>query len=111
MPRWFRVHSIHQIQRLHRSKCVGPPVVILALLLLVPMAAMAQGSPFDTGFNAIQSLFTGTIAKVASLVAIVIGGYGFAHGEPGAKKALAGVAAGTGIAVLAVNVLSWLWGV
>jgi hypothetical protein len=51
------------------------------------------------------------IAKVASLVAIVIGGYGFAHGEPGAKKALAGVAAGTGIAVMAVNVLSWLWGV
>jgi hypothetical protein len=34
-----------------------------------------------------------------------------AHREPGAKKALARVAAGTGIAVLAVNVLSWLWGV
>src|SRR5580658_2146189 len=84
---------------------------LFALLLLVPLAAQAQGSPFDTGFNAIQALFTGTIAKVASLVAIVIGGYGFAHGEPGAKKALAGVAAGTGIAVLAVNVLSWLWGV
>ena len=111
MPRRFRVHSIHQIRRPHRSKCVGPTVVILALLFLVPIAAMAQGSPFDTGFNAIQSLFTGTIAKVASLVAIVIGGYGFAHGEPGAKKALAGVAAGTGIAVMAVNVLSWLWGV
>ena len=84
----------------------------LALLFLMSVAALAQGgSPFDTGFTAIQSLFTGTIAKVASLVAIVIGGYGFAHGEPGAKKALAGVAAGTGIAVLAVNVLSWLWGV
>jgi type IV secretory pathway VirB2 component (pilin) len=41
----------------------------------MPLAALAQGSPFDTGFNAIQSLFTGTIAKVASLVAIVIGGY------------------------------------
>jgi type IV secretory pathway VirB2 component (pilin) len=81
------------------------------LICVLPVAAMAQGSPFDTGFNAIQALFTGTIAKVASLVAIVIGGYGFAHGEPGAKKALAGVAAGTGIAVLAVNVLSWLWGV
>ena len=69
------------------------------------------GSPFDTGFTALQTLFTGTVAKVASLIAIVIGGYGFAHGEPGAKKTLAGVAAGTGIAVLAVNVLSWLWGV
>ncbi len=77
----------------------------------MPMVALAQGSPFDTGFNAIQSLFTGTIAKVAIVRAIVLGGYGFAPGEPGAKKALAGVAAGTGIAVLAVNVLSWLWGV
>jgi type IV secretion system protein VirB2 len=84
---------------------------LLAVLLLLPLAAHAQASPFDTGFNALQTLFTGTIAKVASLIAIVIGGYGFAHGEPGAKKALAGVAAGTGIAVLAVNVLSWLWGV
>jgi len=86
-------------------------LTLLVIPFLVPLAAHAQGSPFDTGFNALQTLFTGTIAKVASLIAIVIGGYGFAHGEPGAKKALAGVAAGTGIAVLAVNVLSWLWGV
>ena len=79
---------------------------------VLPLAAHAQSSsPFDSGFTSLQNLFTGTIAKVASLIAIVIGGYGFAHGEPGAKKALAGVAAGTGIAVLAVNVLSWLWGV
>jgi type IV secretory pathway VirB2 component (pilin) len=111
MPRWSQIHLIRQIQPVLRSKCVRARAAILALLFLVPMVAMAQGSPFDTGFNAIQSLFTGTIAKVASLVAIVIGGYDFAHGEPGAKKALAGIAAGTGIAVLAVNVLSWLWGV
>ena len=111
MPRWFSVRFIRQIQCPLRSKWARPTAALLALLFLVPLAALAQGSPFDTGFNAIQSLFTGTIAKVASLVAIVIGGYGFAHGEPGAKKALAGVAAGTGIAVLAVNVLSWLWGV
>jgi type IV secretion system protein VirB2 len=111
MPRWSRAHSIRQIGRLLQSKRVRPTTVVVALFFLIPVAALAQGSPFDTGFTAIQSLFTGTIAKVASLVAIVIGGYGFAHGEPGAKKALAGVAAGTGIAVLAVNVLSWLWGV
>jgi type IV secretory pathway VirB2 component (pilin) len=94
-----------------QSKCVRPTTLVLALFFLMTLAALAQGSPFDTGFTAIQSLFTGTIANVAILVAIVIGGYGFAHGELGAKKALAGVAAGTGIAVLAVNVLSWLWGV
>jgi type IV secretory pathway VirB2 component (pilin) len=111
MPRWFQVHIIRRIDTIRWSKWARPAATLPALLLVMSVAAMAQGSPFDTGFNAIQTLFTGTIAKVASLVAIVIGGYGFAHGEPGAKKALAGVAAGTGIAVLAVNVLSWLWGV
>ena len=111
LSRWFQVHLIRRIQTFLRSKWARPTTALLTLLLVTPVAALAQNSPFDTGFTAIQSLFTGTIAKVASLVAIVIGGYGFAHGEPGAKKALAGVAAGTGIAVLAVNVLSWLWGV
>jgi type IV secretory pathway VirB2 component (pilin) len=110
--RRFQVHLVRTVKPLFRSKWARPTAAVLALLFLMPVSALAQGgSPFDTGFTAIQSLFTGTIAKVASLVAIVIGGYGFAHGEPGAKKALAGVAAGTGIAVLAVNVLSWLWGV
>jgi len=111
MARSVRSRFSHQIKHLRQRKSALTTAAMLTLLLFIPMTALAQGSPFDTGFNAIQTLFTGTIAKVASLVAIVIGGYGFAHGEPGAKKALAGVAAGTGIAVLAVNVLSWLWGV
>jgi len=94
---------------LHRTR---QSVTLFALLVLFPALALAQsGTPFDTGFTNLQTLFTGTIAKVASLIAIVIGGYQFAHGEPGAKKTLAGVAAGTGIAVMAVNVLSWLWGI
>ena len=109
--RWFQVHIVRSIRQIPQSNWSRSTAALLIALLLLPVAALAQGSPFDTGFTAIQTLFTGTIAKVASLVAIVIGGYGFAHGEPGAKKALAGVAAGTGIAVLAVNVLSWLWGV
>ncbi len=33
---------------------------LLALLLCVPSAAYAQGSPFDNGFTALQTLFTGT---------------------------------------------------
>ena len=91
-------------------KWVRSRFLFIGVLLLLPVAAHAQSSPFDSGFTNLQTLFTGTIAKAASLIAIVIGGYGFAHGEPGAKKALAGVAAGTGIAVMAANVLSWLWG-
>jgi len=94
-----------------RTRIPGHAASILALVLVASIAAYAQGTPFDNGFTALQTLFTGTVAKVASLIAIVIGGYQFAHGEPGAKRALAGVAAGTGIAVLAANVLTWLWGV
>jgi type IV secretory pathway VirB2 component (pilin) len=94
-----------------RSTLRNSTLPVLIVVVMVPLVAHAQGSPFDTGFTSLQILFTGTVAKVASLIAIVIGGYGFAHGEPGAKKALAGVAAGTGIAVMAANVLSWLWGV
>jgi type IV secretory pathway VirB2 component (pilin) len=91
----------------HRSQVLLAP---LAIVLIAPLLAHAQGTPLDTGFTNLQNLFTGTIAKVGSLIAIVVGGYQFAHGEPGAKRALAGVAAGTGIAILAANVLTWLWG-
>jgi len=109
MFRRIRVIPRQTIQTVRRWS--HSSAALLCVLLLVPVAAHAQsGSPFDTGFTNLQTLFTGTVAKVASLIAIVIGGYQFAHGEPGAKKALAGVAAGTGIAVLATNVLSWLWG-
>lgn len=109
----FPFHSLRKRFHFTTHPNWQPAIVLVALLLLYPVAAHAQagGSPFDTGFTALENLFTGTVARVASLIAIVIGGYSFAHGEPGAKKALAGVAAGTGIAVLAVNVLSWLWGV
>jgi len=100
-----------QVKAVRRER-VSRALYVMGLLLFIPALAHAQGtSPFDTGFSNISTLFTGTIAKVASLVAIVVGGYGFAHGEPGAKKNLAGVAAGSGIAVLAANVLTWLWGI
>jgi type IV secretory pathway VirB2 component (pilin) len=105
---FFRAFHPHK----HQSRSFNPnhrlKLLISSLPLLFPIAAYA--SPFDSGITSIQTLFTSTIARAASLIAIVIGGYSFAHGDPGAKKTLGGVAAGTGIAVLAVNVLSWLWG-
>ena len=102
-----RSHSVWR-----KLRRVRQPITVFLILTAMPALALAQSaSPFDTGFTALQNLFTGTVAKVASLIAIVIGGYQFAHGEPGAKKALAGIVAGTGIAVLAANVLSWLWGI
>ena len=98
------------IRRITSSVRIPELKPTLLTFLLLSATANAQGTPLDTGFTNLQNLFTGTVAKVGSLIAIVVGGYQFAHGEPGAKRALAGVAAGTGIAVLAANVLTWLWG-
>jgi type IV secretory pathway VirB2 component (pilin) len=75
---------------------IRPAVNLLTLLAVFPALALAQsGSPFDTGFTAMQTLFTGTIAKVASLIVIMVGGSQFAYGEPGAKKTSARAARNT----------------
>ena len=103
------MHSMRKAQAI-RWKIIRTRLSIFFPFLLLSASAYAQGTPLDTGFTNLQNLFTGTVAKVGSLIAIGVGGYQFAHGEPGAKRALAGVAAGTGIAVLAANVLTWLWG-
>jgi len=105
----FRIRIILTTSTIECAKIfVARGGALFLCALLVPIAAHA--SPFDSGISSLQTLFTGTVAKAASLIAIVIGGYGFAHGEPGAKKNLAGVAVGTGIAVMAANILTWLWG-
>ncbi len=69
---------LHRIARVKRPE-LRPSFsgFLLLTLLLFPLAAHAQSgsSPFDTGLTSIQTLFTGTIAKVSSLIAIVLGGY------------------------------------
>lgn len=83
--------------------------LLSAFTLLLCLPVVAHASPFDTGISNVSTLFTGTAAKAGSLIAVVLGGLGFAFGDPGAKKALAGVAFGVGIALMAANVISWLW--
>ena len=46
-----------------RYKFSVSTLTLFLLLLAAPVAAYAQGgSPFDTGFTALQNLFTGTVA-------------------------------------------------
>jgi hypothetical protein len=67
-----------------------PKVCFLAAAICIPLSAFAQGSPLDNGFTATQTLFTGTIAKVASLIAIELDtpkpceDVGRKHSDPGA---------------------------
>jgi type IV secretion system protein TrbC len=97
--------------RLRRHmKSVG--TLAISLALAAPAYAQAGGtSPWENAVNVLQTAFTGPIAKGLALVAIVIGGLTFAFGEGGGKRTFAGIVFGLGMAVLAVNFLTWLFGV
>ena len=84
--------------------------VLWFLLATLPLYAQSTGSdPWDNAVNVLKTAFTGTIATGLSLVAIVVGGLMFAFGEGAAKRTLAGVIFGVGMAVGAVNFMSWLF--
>ena len=71
--------------------------------------AQAGGSPWEQAVQALQTSFTGPIATGLALVAIVLGGLMFAFGEGAAKRTMAGVVFGVGMAVGAANFMSWLF--
>lgn len=84
----------------------------LCACLAMTASAFAQAagnSPWTQAVQVLQTAFTGPIATGLALVAIVVGGLMFAFGEGGAKRTLAGVIFGVGMAVGAVNFMSWLF--
>jgi type IV secretion system protein TrbC len=78
-------------------------------LMLSWIFFQSGNSPWENAVQQLQTSFTGPIAKGLSLVAIVIGGLMFAFGEGGNKRVFAGIVFGIGMAIAAVNFLSWLF--
>jgi len=76
------------------------------LTLILPQSG---GSPWENAVRQLETAFTGPIARGLSLVAIVVGGLMFAFGESGNKRMLAGIVFGIGMAIAAVNCLTWLF--
>jgi type IV secretion system protein TrbC len=94
-----------------RSSWLRSPLVTLTITLILAAPAFAQTgtSPWENAVSVLQQAFTSTIARGLSLVAIVVAGLTFAFGEGGSKRVLAGVLFGVGMAIAAVNFLSWLF--
>ena len=88
-----------------------PLVLALAVVLLLPASSYAQtgGSPWENAVSVLTTSFTGPIARGLSLVSIVVGGITFAFGEGGSKRLLAGIMFGVGMAIGAVNFMTWLF--
>lgn len=78
------------------------------VLLLLPQIVSAQ-SPWERAAGNLERTFTGPLARSLALVAIVVGGLTFMFGEMGAKRQLAGIAFGGGLALFATQFLVWLF--
>jgi type IV secretion system protein TrbC len=94
-----------RLKSVARSLILGSATLILA----APVFAQTGTSPWENAVSVLQQAFTSTIARGLSLVAIVVAGLTFAFGEGGSKRVLAGVLFGVGMAIAAVNFLSWLF--
>jgi type IV secretory pathway VirB2 component (pilin) len=93
--------------RTHWRRWLTPTLMFFAAL---PVYAQSSGSdPWDNAVTVLKTAFTGTIATCLSLVAIVVGGLMFAYGEGQSKKTIAGIVFGVGMAIGAVNFMSWLF--
>jgi type IV secretory pathway VirB2 component (pilin) len=84
-------------------------ILVTCMALIDDVFAQSGTSPWTQAVQALQTAFTGPIATGLALVAIVIGGLMFAFGEGAAKRTLSGVIFGVGMAVGAVNFMSWLF--
>lgn len=91
--------------RRHVRRWLVPSLMFAATL---PIHAQAT-DPWENAVNVLKTSFTGTIATGLSLVAIVVGGLMFAYGEGQSKKTIAGIVFGVGMAIGAVNFMSWLF--
>ena len=83
----------------------------LVFLLVFGTAAFSQvgSSPWENAVTVLRNSFTGPIATGLSLVAIVVGGLTYAYGEGHSKRTMAGIIFGVGMAIGAVNFMSWLF--
>ena len=95
--------------RIPRVAILSGLALVLVLGLFFPGATAYAASPWEDAVNALQVSFTGPIARGLSLVAIVVGGLMFAFGEGESKRMLAGIVFGIGMAIGAVNFMSWLF--
>ena len=96
------------MRRLQISLSAARGLRLAGLVALAALPALAAARAGENAIDNLQTAFTGPIGRGLSLVAIVVTGLMFAFGEPGGKKALAGVLFGLSMAIGAVGWLTWL---
>jgi hypothetical protein len=103
------VAVVRATQLLRPGSNLLPSERATALLETACSASLDIALIIVSGLTSIQTLFTGTVAKVASLVAVVRGGYGFTSHRFRSHEESRGCRSRNRHCRLAVNVLTWLW--
>ena len=82
-------------------------VLTLTPLFLLSLVGSAYAQlPWDSTLSTVEGDMTGTVAKILSVVAVVVAGVGFAHSEDGSwKKTAFKVALGV---TLAMGAAAWV---
>ena|SRR6266498_1667388 len=83
-------------------------IFMTLVLVALPQLLFAQ-SPWERAASNLERTFTGPLARSLALVAIVVGGLTFMFDEMGAKRQLAGIVFGGGLALFAAQFLVWLF--
>jgi len=98
------------LRRYHR---ISARRAVILVVVLVAVFAGAIGlhaqSPWERAALNLEATFTGPLARSLALVAIVVGGLMFMFGEGGAKRQIAGITFGGGLALFAGQFLAWLF--
>jgi type IV secretory pathway VirB2 component (pilin) len=81
---------------------------VVVMFFALQAIAFAQ-VPWERAALNLQNSFTGNLSRSLALVAIVIGGLMFMFGEGGAKRQIAGIVFGGGLALFAAQFLAWLF--
>jgi type IV secretory pathway VirB2 component (pilin) len=91
-----------------RSRERAQLILMTLVFIALPHLLFAQ-SPWERAAGNLERTFTGPLARSLALVAIVVGGLTFMFGEMGAKRQLAGIVFGGGLALFAAQFLVWLF--
>jgi type IV secretory pathway VirB2 component (pilin) len=84
-------------------------VVAVFVAIVIGTIAVHAQSPWERAALNLEATFTGPLARSLALVAIVVGGLMFMFGEGGAKRQIAGITFGGGLALFAGQFLAWLF--
>jgi len=96
--------------RYHRMSARRTAVFFVVFVAIFAGAiALHAQSPWERAALNLEATFTGPLARSLALVAIVVGGLMFMFGEGGAKRQIAGITFGGGLALFAGQFLAWLF--